>query len=245
MFNAVIEDTKSWKASIDAIAVLIDEGTLQLKKDGVKLRAMDPSQIAMVDFFMPKGSFEKYEIDKDMSIGIDFAELNKVTKRAKFEDKIELSLDKRLNITFKGTTTRKFSLAIIESSSTPPKEPTIDFAADLKLNANTFKEVLKDAELVSNHVSLGIDKGLGFGVRADGDTGSVNVEFGEDNILNLDVKEGAKSTFSLDYLKNMLSAADTGTVVELKMKTDSPLRLDYAIGNNRVIYYLAPRIESK
>ncbi|ODS38664.1 MAG: proliferating cell nuclear antigen (pcna) [Candidatus Altiarchaeales archaeon WOR_SM1_79] len=243
MFSAVIEDTKSWKASIDAIAVLIDEGTLQLTKDGVKLRAMDPSQIAMVDFSMPKDSFEKYEIDKDISMGIDFSELNKITKRAKLEDKIELSLDKRLNITFKGTTTRKFSVPIIESSSTPPKEPGIDFTADLKVNANTFKEVLKDAELVSNHVSLGIDKS--FGVRADGDTGSVNVEFGEDNILNLDAKEKAKSTFSLDYLKNMLSAADTGTVVELKMKTDTPLRLEYGIGDSRVVYYLAPRIESR
>ena len=50
MFNAIISDTRSWKNSIDAIAALIDEGTLQIDTDGIKLRAMDPSQVALVDF---------------------------------------------------------------------------------------------------------------------------------------------------------------------------------------------------
>ncbi len=246
MFKAVINDTKSWKSSIDAIASLIDEGTLQIEKEGLKLRAMDPSQIALVDFELPAKGFESYKVDNPTSIGVDFAELSKITKRARAEDKIELSLEEsRLKINFRSGTTRSFSIGILESSSTPPREPKIEFTAEVKLGSNTIKEALKDAELVSNHVAL--KAGEGFSIKADGDTGSVDINFEKDQILGINVKKEvkeARSVFSLEYLNNILSAADATSIVIIKLKTDSPLRAEYAIGEGRVVYYLAPRIEN-
>ncbi len=242
MFEAQISDTKSWKNSIEAISALIDEGTLQIDEKGIRLRAMDPSQIALVDFELPANAFEKYKVDKPVNIGIDFSELSKITKRARAEDKIELSLDTRLRMVFGGETTRKFDLAIIESTSTPPKEPKIDFTAEIKIGANIFKEALKDAELVSNHVAIKADDGIS--IKADGDTGSVDINFPPDSILSKDVKKESRSVFALDQLNNLLKAADSTSIILLKLKTDAPLRVEYAIGNGRVIYYLAPRIES-
>ena len=100
MFQATIVNTKSWKNSIEAIVALIDEGTLQLDESGMKLRAMDPSQIALVDFFLPAESFEKYKVDKPVNIGINFLELSKITKRLKSDDTIELSLESRIKMVF-------------------------------------------------------------------------------------------------------------------------------------------------
>lgn len=242
MFSATISDTKSWKNSIDAIAALIDEGTLQITKEGLKLRAMDPSQIALVDFELKASAFEKYKVEKPISIGIDFSELLKITKRLRPEDKIELSLDKRLNMLFKGETTRNFSLSVIESSTTPPREPVVDFTAEVKIGANTLKEALKDAELVSNHVALSINDG--FSIKAQGDTGSVDIKFPDENILSKEVKKEARAVFALDQLNNLLRAADVQSIVILKLKTDAPIKIEYVIGEGRVLYYLAPRIES-
>ena len=59
MFKAVISDTKAWKNSIEAVAALIDEGTLQIDEKGIKLRAMDLSQIALVDLELPASIFEE------------------------------------------------------------------------------------------------------------------------------------------------------------------------------------------
>lgn len=242
MFKAVINDTKSWKNSIDAIAALIDEGTLQLTSEGLKLRAMDPSQIALVDLELPANTFEKYELDNETNVGVDFAELSKITKRVRAEDKIELTLDKRLNLSFIGETRRDFNLGIIESSSKPPREPNIEFTTEVKIAPNILKEALKDAELVSNHVALKIDGG--FSIKSDGDTGSADIQFSENQLLSLDVQSECRAVFSLDYLDNMLKAAEAPSVVILKMRTDAPLRIEYAIGEGRVVYYLAPRIES-
>ncbi|MEA3255886.1 MAG: proliferating cell nuclear antigen (pcna) [Candidatus Altiarchaeota archaeon] len=242
MFQAVISDTKAWKNSIEAIAALIDEGTLQIDEKGVKIRAMDPSQIALVDLELPSSSFEEYKVEKPVNIGIDFAELSKITRRSRAEDKIELSLENRLKMVFKGETTRSFSLAIIESTSSPPKEPKIEFAANVKIAANVLKEALKDAELVSNHVAIKLNDG--FGIKADGDTGSVDIKFQEENILAISVEQEARAVFALDQLNSLLKASDSQSIILLKMRTDAPVRIEYAIGDGRVVYYLAPRIES-
>lgn len=242
MFEAVISDTKSFKNSIEAIAALIDEGTFQIDESGLKLRAMDPSQIALIDFELPAKAFEKYSVDKPTSIGIDFSELSKISKRSKVEDRIEMAINERLRLTFRSKTTREFKIAIIDASSTPPKEPKIEFTAEIKISPDVLKEALKDAELVSNHVALKIDGG--FGIKADGDTGSVDIKFSDDDILSIDAKEEARAVFSLEHLNNLLKAAESPSAVILKLRSDSPLLVQYAIGQGKVTYYLAPRIES-
>lgn len=243
MFKAVVNDTKSWRNSIDAIAALIDEGTFQVDDSGIKLRAMDPSQIALVDFILPGKGFEKFEVQKPVNIGIDLIELSKITKRSKPEDKIEISFDgNRFKMVFKGETTRNFSLSVIEASSTPPREPKIDFTAEIKITPSIIKEALKDAELVSNHVALHADNGLTF--RADGDTGSVDITLTEEKILSSSIKTPARAVFSLDHLNNILKGAEAPSVVSLSLKSDAPLRIEYSVGDAKLVYYLAPRIES-
>lgn len=242
MFRAVISDTKAWKNGVEAVAALIEEGTLQIDEKGIKLRAMDLSQIALVDLELPASVFEEYKVDKPVNIGVDFVELSKITKRSRPEDRIEMSLDSRFKMVFKGDTTRSFSLAIIESTSNPPKEPKIEYTAEVKVIANMFKEALKDAELVSNHVALKI--GDSFGIKGDGDAGSVDIKLEKDKLMSINSKGEAKAVFALDQLNNLLKASDAQSLIHIKMKTDAPIRLEYAIGDGRVVYYLAPRIES-
>jgi proliferating cell nuclear antigen len=242
MFEATISDTKSWRNSIEAISALIDEGTFEVDSTGLKLRAMDPSQIALVDFELPAKAFESFKCEKPMTLGVDFTELSKITKRCKPEDKIDISVEKRMKMLFRGETRREFTTSIIESTGNPPKEPNIDFNANVKITPQMIKDVLKDAELISNHVALKIDKG--FNIKSDGDTGSVEIDLPEDRLLSLEAKEPARSVFSLEYMNNILKAAEIPSVVQINLKTDAPLKVEYSIGDGRVIYYLAPRIET-
>lgn len=243
MFEATVIDTKSWRHSIDAIAALIDEGTFEINADGLKLRAMDPSQIALVDFELPSKAFEKFTCEKPVSLGVDFSELSKITRRSKPEDKIDLTIEKnRLKMVFRGETKRQFTTAIIDISSTPPKEPKIEFASEVKITPNLFKDALKDAELISNHVALTYDEI--FSIKSEGDTGSVNIEFPAEKLLSSSSTTPSRAVFSLDYLNNILKAAEIPSVVVISLKTDAPLKVEYSIGDGRVVYYLAPRIES-
>ena len=245
MFDIKIIDVLSWKRSIDAIAVIIDEAVLNISEKGLKLRAMDPSQIAMVDFSMPAESFDEYSVDRETSIGINFTELNRITRRAKNEDKIELSMEEKentLGIVFRGKTTRKFRISLIDIDIKPPREPDISFTANVKIGSLILQDALRDAELIGNNITLEIDND--FKVFARGDTGKINIKFPEETILSITSDEKAKATYALEYFMNLIKAADPTTVVSIDMLTDAPVRIKYSIGDGNVKYYLAPRIES-
>ncbi|MBD3261948.1 MAG: proliferating cell nuclear antigen (pcna) [Candidatus Altiarchaeales archaeon] len=243
MFNATIVDTKNWRTSIDAIAALIDEGTFKIDEKGMRLTAMDPSQIALIDFELPASAFEDYSVEKTLDMGVDFTELAKITKRLRPEDKLHLQLDKRLKMTFEGDTKRTFTLSIIDAQSTSPKQPQIEFTSEVKLAPAMIKEALKDAELVSNHVALSCDD-KNFNVASDGDTGSVDISLPDEKLLSLECDEDCRSVYSLEHLEHILKSAESPSIVTLKMRTDAPIKIEYKIGDAQVTYYLAPRIES-
>jgi len=244
MLYAIISNVKSFKSSIEAIASLVDEGTIMVNETGISVKAMDPSQIAMVDLSMPAKMFEEYKVDKDkeQNFGVNFLELSKIVKRLKPEDKIEMRFDSKLKITFIGKTTRKFDLNFLEASP-QPKAPKIEYPSEIKIGSSVIQDVIKDIELVSSKMTIKITKEE-VSMLSEGDMSSAAIKISEDNLMSKETKEDSIATFSLEYLKNLFSAADAQTIVSIKLKTDAPLCVNYTIGDANVVYYLAPRIES-
>jgi len=242
MLKLTIADANSWKRSVDAIAALIDEGTFEFTETGMTLKAMDPSQIAMIDFEIPKKSFKTYDVGQKQSIGIDFSELSRVMRRAHPEDTITLELKaNKLEITYDGKTKRKFLLPLIDATAHPNK-PKIEFDAKIKLPANDLKELLADVELVSNYVVFeATEKEVN--VSSESESGKAEITLLKDAVLELKVTKPARAMFPLEYLKNMTRNTDVSTVIEINLKKDNPMRLEYVIGDGRVMYFLAPRIE--
>ncbi len=59
MFKASISDARLWKNLLAAISTLIEEADFNATPEGIKLRSMDPSHVAMVDFEWQKTAFEE------------------------------------------------------------------------------------------------------------------------------------------------------------------------------------------
>ncbi len=243
MLKLTISDANSWKRSIDAIAALIDEGTFEFTDSGMALKAMDPSQIAMVDFEMPKKAFKEYKVGEKQSIGVDLSELSRVMRRAHPEDTLTLELKgNKLEILYEGKTKRKFLLPLIDSTAHPNK-PKIEFNASVKMPASDIKEVLADVELVSNYVVFDASE-KGLNISSESESGKAEISLPKESLLELKVKQGSRAMFPLEYLKNMTRNTDVSTVIELSLKNDNPMQMEYSIGEGKVTYFLAPRIEN-
>ena len=243
MLKLTISDANSWKRSVDAIAALIDEGTFEFAESGMALKAMDPSQIAMVDFEMPKKAFKTYEVGQKQSIGIDFSELSRVMRRAHPEDTITMELKgNKLEIHYDGKTKRKFLLPLIDATAHPNK-PKIEFDVKVKVPANDLKEVLADVELVSNYVVFEANE-KAVEISSESESGKAEVSLPKDAVLELKATKAARAMFPLEYLKNMTRNTDVSTVIEVNLKKDNPMKMEYAIGEGKVTYFLAPRIEN-
>jgi proliferating cell nuclear antigen len=245
--EAVIEDARLFKNCIDAIVSLVDEGSFVVSKTGLQLRTMDPSQIAMVDFSFPKQAFAKLEADEEQTLGLNLGDLSKILNRARAGEKLTLSLqekESRLLLEFSGGAKRSFKLPLLDLSGTLPREPKIQFDASIKLKGRALKDILHDAGLLSSHVVLEAkDKQLV--VEAHGDSGDLRTELvPSEDVKELKATNEARAMFPFEYLDNMTRACPDDAEAELSLKTNAPIRVAYAIGQAKLTYYLAPRVET-
>jgi len=244
----VLEKAGDFQKSIDAIAVLIDEAEFILDENGLALKATDPSQISMIDFFLEKAAFKEFDVKEKAKIGLDLDYLRQIMSRAKTDDELTIELDSdqnRLNVKFKGASTRKFNLPLIDISAAELPNPKIEFDAEVKLLASVLQDALKDAALVSSHVSVGIEADK-FIVRADSSKGNLDsvTEKDKKHLIELNAKKDAMSMFPLDYLQDMIKAAQSATELQINLKENAPIEISYEIGKAKIKYFLAPRIES-
>lgn len=248
MIKAVFHDAKLWKNTIQALSTMIDEATFVFSPKGVRMRAMDPSRIAMVDFEMPNTSFEEYVCETEAKVGVNLSNLNRLVRRASPDEKLELVLDPsegKFKVEFKGRVARSFSIPLLDLGYEELPIPRVQFNVEAKLLSDVVEEALKDAELISDHVKIQASgKELTF--QAFSDKGESMTSFTKEGgaLLELNVKEDSKAVYSLAYLTDMLKATAASDVMELRFSTNMPLTLIFSLsGGGRIQYWLAPRLE--
>ena len=134
---------------------------------------------------------------------------------------------------------------MLDLSSTELPNPKINFDAEIKMNAGLLQDALKDASLISNHLTLGVTSDSFF-VNASSSKGELNnvSQKNDSDLKKLEVKNECSAMYPLDFLSDMLKAASSSDEIDLFLKTDAPIKISYKIGRAQIIYFLAPRIET-
>jgi len=247
LFEIKIDDAKYWKNCVDSIVNLIDEGTFSISKDGIALHAMDPSGISMISFFMPNKAFSKYEVEKPASIGLNISNLSKILASARSGEQLQMKdSNNKFSIEFIGEKSRRrYKLPMIEVKKDIEKEPKVEFESKVEVKSDSFKSILGDANLLSTYIGFKADK-ESFVVLAKGDAGELEEEHMNeaDVIKKIEASKPSSATFNLDYLERIVKACPQSSTINLSIKTDEPIKVEYKIGDAEVAYYLAPYMES-
>ena len=249
MFKAKISDAKLLRDMITAISTLVDEATFNIAPEGLKLRAMDPSRVAMIDFEWPKTVFDEYACDAPIKMCINVGEMLKLLRRTGKDESIELALDEktnRLNVGIKGKYDRTFNMPTLEATEEEVPTPKITFNVRAKVTTDGLHQAIEDVLLVSDHVKIEVDSEK-LTMRAAGDLMGATIELkkGSDALLDLEAKEPSKATFSLSYLSEIIkTAAGASDIATLEFSSDMPIRIDFQQPKEgKLTFYLAPRIE--
>jgi monomeric archaeal DNA polymerase sliding clamp len=171
-------DGKEWYLIMDAVAVLVEESTLTLTKDGVKLRALDPSRTAMVDLYMPRTAFDEYpDVDQDVNIGINFGEIKKILRRAGKGSSVSFEVEENsLKIRMTGKVTRTVKLPLIDVPVEQLPTPKVVFTVTAKLASDALRQAVKDVEVIADAAKFeGKEDGLY--IRASSDRGETEIKF--------------------------------------------------------------------
>ncbi|MDE1847261.1 MAG: proliferating cell nuclear antigen (pcna), partial [Candidatus Micrarchaeota archaeon] len=213
MFELKIDNAKYWRDCVEAIVNLVDEGSFNISKDGIALKAMDPSGISMVSFSMPSKAFAKFTIDKNASIGLNLDNLNKVLSRTRDNEALLMKdSDGKLTMEFVGPNSRRrYKLPMIDVRKNVEKEPNVDFDVTAEVLGEPLKDVIKDASLISSYIAFRAAKDS-MTVSARGDSGELEeVHEVDGNIVRkLNAKANADAVFNLEYLENIIKACPMG-----------------------------------
>jgi len=251
MFKLKVSDAKLLRDMATAISILVDEATFKIDAEGLKLRAMDPSRVAMIDFEWPKSLFQEYLSTEPTKVCLNITELLKLLKRAGKDEAVELSLDDktgRLLVTITGKYSRNFTMPTLEASEEEVPTPKITFNVKAKTTTSGLSQAIEDAQLVSDHVRIEAEpEKLTLSASGDLMGATITLQKGNDALIELDVKEAAKATFSLSYLSEIIKAASaTSEVATLEFSTDMPVKIDFQQAKEgKLTFFLAPRIETE
>ena len=246
MFKATLAEPQLLTTPLSTIAELIDEGQFKITKDGISLVAADRAMVAVVDFNILSIAFEKYEVDEDQTIGLNIVNLLSVLKRSSANDKVTFTLHgNKMEVLIEGGSKRKFTVPLLDlSQEEVPPVSQLEFAANAELKPEILQSGVDDAEIVADSIlfETSDDKFL---MRAEGDISRAELELEKGNQALIDLKANGqvKSRYPLDYLKKMMKASKMADSVVIRFGQDYPMKLEFRAGDKaRLNMILAPRV---
>jgi proliferating cell nuclear antigen len=246
MFKASLNNVSLLTDSISTIAEIIDEGILKITKDGISMVAADRAMVAVVDFQILATAFDKFDVDQEHSIGMNIANLLSVLKRATAEDRATFNLqDAKLEIVLENASRRRFIIPLLDiSQEEVPPIDQLEFTGKAEVKPGILQSGIADAEVVADSVIFEAERNR-FGMRAEGDISSAQLELekGNQSLLDLKTDGDIKSRYPLDYLKKMIKAAKIAESVSLEWGQDYPMKLSFKSTDKvSLTFILAPRV---
>ncbi|MEM0091828.1 MAG: proliferating cell nuclear antigen (pcna) [Saccharolobus sp.] len=241
----VYDDVRDLKTIIEALAKLVDEAAFKFKQDSMELVALDRAHISLITVVLPKEIFKEYDVQDELKFGFNTQNLLKLLKTAKRKEAIEISADSPdfINLNILGGVNREFIVRNLEI--TEPELPEINLQFDIiaTINSNGFRSAVSEVSTVSDTVIIEgyEDKII---IKADGEN-KIEVEFSKESggLQDLEYSQKSNSSYSAEYLDDILSLTKLSDLVKLSFSSQKPLQLEFNMeGGGKVNYLLAPKV---
>ncbi len=227
--------------AVDIISDLVTEVRIKVNEFGLSINAMDPANVAMVGFKLPKGIFSQFEISgREEDLGINLDSLKGILRRVGANSSLILERkDNLLSIQIQDRIKRNFTISLIDIDSEEKEMPALDYSSKVELNSIDFIASIEDCAVVSDACSFIIKDGK-FIIEARGLNSAMSEFNGDEAKIQA---ENCKARYSLEYLQKFLKGAKLSEKTILQFADDHPLRMDVR-GEMELSFILAPRVET-
>ena len=236
-----LENPTLLSKTIEILSELVTEVKIKVNEFGMSITAMDPANVAMVGFKLPKSSFSQFETDDEV-LGINLDNLKQILKRCGYGS--FLILEKKgnlLEIQIQDRIKRNFTLSLIEIEGEDKEMPSLEFSSRVELNSIDLVASIEDCVIVADSCSFVIEEGK-FIIEAKG-LNSARSEFSGDEAKIQ--AENCKSKYSLEYLQKFMKGAKLCEKTILQFANDHPLKMEFKTEHMELSFILAPRVETE
>lgn len=230
--------------AVELISELVTEVRIKVSEYGMSITAMDPANVAMVGFKLPRMNFSQLETDEEV-LGVNLDDLKRILKRCgsgsslileKKENYLEIQIQDRIK--------RRFTLNLldveIEDIDFNTKIERMEFTANIEIDSVDLVASIEDCAVVSDACSFITDYGK-FIIEAKG-MNSARSEFSSDE-ARIEA-ENCKAKYSLEYLQKFIKGAKLVEKTILKFAEDHPLNIRFKTDYLDLSFVLAPRVET-
>jgi proliferating cell nuclear antigen len=244
------KDARTWRYTINAIGKIIDEAAFRILEQGVRMKAIDPSRIVLVDFNMPRESLDEYEFAKEETIGVNMDDLNKVLRRALKNDELLLETLEggRLAVSFMGRGKRTFIIPSLETIAEEVPELKIPFKVHVKMQPSVFRDVVSELEPIGDAIEFIAKKDEEKLIaKATSELAEAEIELSVENgaLIEFSSEEDeARALYTVDYLSDISTASQAAEELDFYFATAVPCKIEYTLPmGGSLVFYVAPRVE--
>ncbi len=254
-FTLKLENSRILKGIVETLASIIDETEFRVTPKEFTISAMDPSRICLLKLSIKKENFDEYKCTKESKVGLNLDDLDKILKRSALNDSVEIDFkeaDQKIKIKMQRegvSRTRTFSLALldIDIEEIPmDRLLEIEYPSKWVIEPDFLVEAIKDAEIYSEILNINATEGQGLVFSSSGQIGEMVYDLNEDDLLESNLSGSSTGAYSLTFLKAILKIASIIEKLEVSLKTDHPLKMDFdLLEGGELNYFLAPRVEEE
>ncbi len=226
---------------IELISELVLEVRIKVNEKGMSITAIDPANVAMISFTLPKSSFSQFEADNEV-LGVNLENLKQILRRCGTASSLILERKENvLKIQIEDRIRRNFSLTLIDVESEDKEMPKLEYSSRVEINSLDLIASIEDCAVVSDACSFVIQDEK-FIIEAKG-LNSAKSEFSSDE-AKIEA-ENCKSKYSLEYLQKFIKGSKFAEKTILNFAEDHPLEMNIKTNDLELSFILAPRVETE
>jgi len=248
-----LENPSLLSKAVEIISELVTEVRIKVNEFGMSITAMDPANVSMAGFKLPKSAFSQFELYSENHnkppkpneiLGVNLDNLKQILKRCGSGSSLIIEKkDNVLDIQIQDRIKRNFKLVLIDIESEDKEIPNLEFSSKIEMASIDLIASVEDCAVVSDSCSFVIkDDGKKFVIEAKG-LNSARAEFSEDE-AKIEA-ENCKSKYSLEYLQKFMKASKLCEKTILKFANDHPLKIEIRTEHMELSFILAPRVETE
>ena len=189
-----LDEPKLLSDVIGIISELVLEVKIKVNKSGLGIIAIDPANVALVSFKLPKEAFSQIEVEEEI-LGVSLDNLKAVLRRCSPGSALVLQTEENtLKIQIHDKIKREFRLALIEIDAEEKTMPNLDFTSKIEMPSVDLVDSIEDCAIVADACSFIAEQDK-FTIEAKGSLNSFKSEFSSDE-LNIQAEE-SHSKYSL------------------------------------------------
>lgn len=233
---------------IASLRTLLEDCTFSFSQEGLSIKAMDCSHVALIDIALPNANFEKWDVNNDAQIAFRLDDSMKMINLFEPNSLVRIGWNNDDNILNFFNKSESYKIRTIEPNKADTPLPRIPFDSRIKfdqeITLGDFIKQLRKIETVSDYITFETSHNW-FVLSGKGDSGEAHIK-NERGQVSIDKRDrDDNTTYSLEYLLPFLKTLQKDRTIELAYSTAKPLMIRVNLGGSaRMDFYLAPRVEN-